>query len=605
MSHNLPTRQSLSWKQHTCCVCGCVYRYQMARHSQGTLLESGHEIAQRKLATEVDVHPCPTCGLIQPDMIGQGSSFWHGIITTVCFLAFLLLTILGSIPAALGPDKAAIGGVGIAGLALVVHLIFVVRNPNRNRERNRRLAETEVAEGTIEVIRPGSEKERLPAPRGSWICHGLALLALAGAIPVFLNQREILKSRDVPTNPNLGSVIVAPGDTVQISFDTTLHSVNGFWQGTPKAALVNASELGVAPTLTSFGHNDTWGDKLYAKNYEMRRPWVPYAKLDIPKNAVLEGKTLRVRLTMTVNYPVTDGKIFHDETKTMTKDLAIQVGSTGEVREYWTAWGLAIGVGSLGNLTGGLALCLLGVTLRGRAHPTVMTPVVKNAPRAAKAPGRAEQSAAHSQEPPPLPGAFVTKPTTPPQALGFLATSSLARSGPLPYFHAKLYSAWRPGRTVYRVYVTDSDFLFIDLGIGTLTPEDHIRNTPAMMGGGAIPALIGIAIGHAVAAAARQRLERLNKSLAAADEGLLREYLEQDNTGFILPFEEVQGVSINPKTFWGSLVCAHLVAFLELNRGRKGPMTLALLAPNEMVTVMGEMKRVFGEIECNLSWRAF
>jgi hypothetical protein len=521
----------------------------------------------------------------------------------VCFLAFLVLTILGSIPAALGPDKAAIGGVGIAGLALVAHLIFVVRNPNRNRERNRRCAETEVAEGTIEVIRPGSEKERLPAPRGSWICHGLAVVALAGAIPVFLNQREILKSRDVPTNPDLGSVIVAPGDTVQISFDTTLHSVNGFWQGTPKAVLVNASELGVAPTLTAFGHNETWGDKLYAKNYEMRRPWVPYAKVDIPKNAALEGKALRVRLTMTVNYPVTDGKIFHDETKTMTKDLAIQVGSTGEVREYWTAWGLAIGVGSLGNLTGGLALCLLGVTLRARAHPTVMTPVVKNAPRPAPAPGRAERSAAaHCHEPPPLPGAFAT---TPPLTLGSLATSSLPRSGPLPYFHAKLYSSWKPSGTVYRVYVTERDFLFIDLGIGTLTPEDHIQNTPAMMGGGAIPALIGAAIGHAVAAAARQRLERLNKSLAAADEEVLREYVEGDETSFILPFDEVQGVRINPKTFWSSLVCAHLVAFLELNRGRKGSMTLALLAPNEMVTIMGEMKRAFGEVECNLSWRAF
>ena len=37
MFQNLPTRASLSWKQHTCCACGCVYRYQMARSGQGSL----------------------------------------------------------------------------------------------------------------------------------------------------------------------------------------------------------------------------------------------------------------------------------------------------------------------------------------------------------------------------------------------------------------------------------------------------------------------------------------------------------------------------------------------------------------------------------------
>src|SRR5271155_4519853 len=110
MSHTVPAGKRRSWKQHTCCVCGCVFRYQMERSAQGTLLESSEEAVKRKLAKEVDVHPCPTCGLIQPDMVAQGRTLWHGIITCVCIIAFLLLTILGSVPGAIPSDKAALGG---------------------------------------------------------------------------------------------------------------------------------------------------------------------------------------------------------------------------------------------------------------------------------------------------------------------------------------------------------------------------------------------------------------------------------------------------------------------------------------------------------------
>jgi hypothetical protein len=391
-----------------------------------------------------------------------------------------------------------------------------------------------------------------------------------------------------------------------VSFDNTLYSVDGHWHGTPNAVVLNDSELGIASTLTATGKNDTWGDKLTVKNYEVRRPWVPFADVDIPKNPALEGKTLRVRVTMPVTYPVSDGKTFRDESKTLTKEVSIQVATASGTRGYWTAWGLAIGVGSFSNVVGGMALCLLGLTLRSRGQPTETQPIEKNAQRSTVPPRRAERSAApQCSEPAALPGAIAKSLTKPPRSFGSLETAAVPRSGPLAYFHAKLYSPWKGAGTVYRVYVTDQDFLFVDLGVGTITPEDHAQQTPAMMGGGLIPALIGQAIGQALAAVARQRLERLKKSLAAADEDVLREYVDGDEDSFILPVAEVQGARLNPKTFWGALMCRNLVAFLELNRRHTGVMTLALLDPTEMVTIMGEMKRVFGEIECNLSWRAF
>ena len=153
--------------------------------------------------------------------------------------------------------------------------------------------------------------------------------------------------------------------------------------------------------------------------------------------------------------------------------------------------------------------------------------------------------------------------------------------------------------------MTDRDFLFINLGVSTLTPDDHVGQTAMMTGGGAIPALIGAAIGHYVASLARDRLNRLNKSLEVADEDVLRQFAEEDPDSFVVPFCEVKDVGIKRKSLWGSMVCQHLVAYLSLTRIGTGPMTVALIAPNEMVTVAEEMKRVFGEVPCDLSWRAF
>lgn len=171
----------------------------------------------------------------------------------------------------------------------------------------------------------------------------------------------------------------------------------------------------------------------------------------------------------------------------------------------------------------------------------------------------------------------------------------------MQYFHAHLASGWWPSRTLHRVYITDTDFLFVHLDVRTLNPEKDANQVPLATGGGAIPALIG----YCMAKAERAKLERLYKSLDAADEEVLREFVEGDEKSFILPFQEVESVRLEPRTFWGSMFCRDLLAFLKLTRIGDSPLTLALVAPNEMATVAEEMRRLFDDVQCELSWRAF
>jgi hypothetical protein len=320
--------------------------------------------------------------------------------------------------------------------------------------------------------------------------------------------------------------------------------------------------------------------------------------LVIPNNAALQGKTLRVRITMPVSYPVTDGKIFHDETKTLTKDVSIQVATVNGMHEYWTAWGLAIGVGSFSNVAGGMALCLLGLTLRSRGQPTEMQPIEQNSKPSAPPAPRVSSSAK-----PALPGAIATKSTSPGVSFDALETNSPRRSGLLPYFHTKIYSSWKGGGTIYRVYVTETDFLFVHLGIGTLHPEENVHPTPIIPNAGVVVAVAISAFHKCAAMMARQHLDRLTKSLEAADEGVLREFISEDEHSFILPYRQVQNVRLEPRTFWGSLMCRDLLAFLKWSCASHGEMTLALIAAHEMVTVVEELKRNFDDVRCNISWR--
>src|SRR5579864_4323989 len=74
------------WKQHTCVHCGGQFQYLMERKntrrgpSKDAARESAGSFAHLSLRNEVDWHPCPTCGLVQPEMVAARRFRWHALV---------------------------------------------------------------------------------------------------------------------------------------------------------------------------------------------------------------------------------------------------------------------------------------------------------------------------------------------------------------------------------------------------------------------------------------------------------------------------------------------------------------------------------------------
>src|SRR5436190_10541170 len=94
------TIEARAWKEHTCLNCGSVFSYLLVRKVTGNSgnATKAEELARKNagiaMQTQVDEHPCPTCGLVQPDMIGQRRAKQHKVIFWIALLAFILLLIL-------------------------------------------------------------------------------------------------------------------------------------------------------------------------------------------------------------------------------------------------------------------------------------------------------------------------------------------------------------------------------------------------------------------------------------------------------------------------------------------------------------------------------
>ena len=71
------------WKEHTCIRCGAVYAYEFVRNIKGQgsteakASLKAQAAADKAIRRDVDMQPCPTCGLYQPDMVGQQRARRH------------------------------------------------------------------------------------------------------------------------------------------------------------------------------------------------------------------------------------------------------------------------------------------------------------------------------------------------------------------------------------------------------------------------------------------------------------------------------------------------------------------------------------------------
>jgi hypothetical protein len=371
------------WKQHTCSACGCVYRYKFEQSAEATggLPEMASEAARKKVTEGLKSGskpcPCPCCGLVQPDMVARSKLLWHSILA--CVPLVLLIFILPAMDQTMSRQVAACIAVAVAGAVALGHLLVAVDNPNWSRAQNKQSVERDVAGGRVQVIRQGAGTDLVAPPWNFGFSHFVFLLMVCAGAGAFLLPEYVFPMPAVPTNPDLKPTVIVPGSEVTVTMNSKMDTVSGLWRGTPEVTVLNPEEVGGLKNLTASSNHATWGNSMRIRSSEKHMNVNPWVKLNLPNDPALTGKTIKLRVMLSVNYPsahtIGSGKTFRPVADKFGKTVTIVVANTADHQQAQGVWlGCCLG-GLLASLLGGCGFVLLAVHLRSRAEPSEVIPL--------------------------------------------------------------------------------------------------------------------------------------------------------------------------------------------------------------------------------------
>ncbi len=343
------------WKAHRCMGCGAAYRYRFTRKAtgQGRRPEAAQAALRlnldRLVATSVDVHPCPNCGVRQPDMLAQGRAKrfgWLLLLIIVAVTGLLLAVAADGLPIETAAGLLALVG----GLAAVLLAWFALRDPNRDLAANRQAAAALLQRDQLRLDQPGAVD--LPREGPAW--RRLSLPA-AGALALgtlLLPAPEIVRAlRGWPTNADFYPAVVGPGDRATFYLTDHVDSIKGYWRGEPRVTVTNAAALGLAPTpenasdraargaeamrarlenllktptppaapavtppppppatlWPATSRNDVWGGTMSVKSSEKHASHALWTEINVPDEPGLAGKTARLDVRLLAAYPQMEG----------------------------------------------------------------------------------------------------------------------------------------------------------------------------------------------------------------------------------------------------------------------------------------------------------
>ena len=265
------------WKEHSCIGCTSRFRYLFKRKKtgQGGTPEAASAAARKAvinaLEQEVDVHPCPGCGLYQPDMVGSRRSTRHWWVIAASWAALLLLMIL-MLTDVLSASAAALAAAATCAVLGLVHLLIDFNNPNRNLESNQQLAQQKVERGDL-WIPPGSKADAVSeAPAFGWsTAHAVAYVLFGLGLLALLSPEVLRLLHGWPANAVWYPQVAGPGDDPYIYFPNKITSVKGYWQGNVRAEVLNAAEVGLnAAQIGASSQTDNWGNTIQIGSKESK-----------------------------------------------------------------------------------------------------------------------------------------------------------------------------------------------------------------------------------------------------------------------------------------------------------------------------------------------
>jgi hypothetical protein len=370
------------WKQHVCLGCGSNFRYRMRRKrtTQGPTERIAEENARKAIAAalkdDVDLQPCPTCGLVQPDMVGDAQATGHGLVLIILVILMGMVLIVALI-ASTGTAAVPWIGVGLCFLGVLAHYWIARRNPNKDLEANRTKAEAEIQKGTLKLEKAGHGGPTLddsPArPKGGSRAPAFLLMLLGIAL---LPSAEVMRlASGWPRNHNCEPMVIGPGDQPTLYLPSKVKSIKGLWNAQPAVTVVNAEEVGLADArLDSSSRNRTWGGVIFGKSVRAEDSQL-WTKVELPSDETLAGKTIQLRINMDVKFPAERGHGFEDEEKSFEDSFELHLASPRAGRTYrllW--WGGGLGGGIL-VLLGSIWLMVLASKAKKAALPSKAIPL--------------------------------------------------------------------------------------------------------------------------------------------------------------------------------------------------------------------------------------
>ncbi|BBM82874.1 hypothetical protein [Candidatus Uabimicrobium amorphum] len=342
-------------KTHTCIHCGSIFSYVMKRTPHG-MANSEEEAVKAfeanviQAATGVDNHPCPNCGVVQPEMVAAKRKkhyIWQMIIFTCLFLITVLIAYFHVIHYTTAVLIHFCGAFSI----VIWHLITNIHNPNNNLVAQRKIAkQREQHPAQLKLEKQGNLEGDIPPNEITHIYSGF-LSALCALSLLFIITPEVVRTtKKWPLNPQWYPQIIGPNDTSRYYFKKAIYSIKGYWRG---IAVANIFMEGQSFDAKATTNNNSWEQTISFESSERDTKSHIYAQVTMPSQSQLQNKEVLTVVYIEYKYPkfmggntymIRDGQV---EEKTSVKLAHANAG-----RQY-----LQLFYG--GNVGGGLLLLLL------------------------------------------------------------------------------------------------------------------------------------------------------------------------------------------------------------------------------------------------------
>jgi hypothetical protein len=340
------------WKEHTCVGCEGTYAYRFERKVTGQAgtadgsKRAAETSAVRAVEREVDMHPCPTCGLFQPDMVGTQRARRHWYLFWVSLITFALLIIL-YLSEMMAPATVVWIGFLIGAATTAGHFLIDRRNPNSNLEANQALARQRVGTGILQTGTAGRAGAVAPeASDSGWSTgHTIAFAALVIAVLLLPLPEMVRAASGWTSNSGWYPPVAGPGDQPYVYLPYGITSVKGLWNATGTILLIDPAAPGAAPIAVPFTtQSNSWGDKI---SISSKSPTTSTSKVwvqpQLPNQAALAGKTVQLKIHLEVQYPElgrdpTGKEIFEPKSAAVDHTETLKLAGVGAGATYKQLW---------------------------------------------------------------------------------------------------------------------------------------------------------------------------------------------------------------------------------------------------------------------------